>query len=38
MNWMSKEAIMRTERFMYFFIKNYIGTQGEICIVTVKGI
>ena len=20
---------MRTERFMYFCIKNYIGTQGE---------
>ena len=36
---MSKEAIMRTERFMYFFfIKNYIGTQGEVCTVTVKGI
>ena len=22
---------MRTERFMYFCIKNYIGTQGEVC-------
>ena len=23
---------MRTELFMYFCIKNYIGTQGEVCI------
>ena len=27
---------MRTELFMYFCIKNYIGTQGEVC--TVKGL
>ena len=22
---------MRTERFMYFCIKKFIGTQGEVC-------
>ena len=22
--------LMRTELFMYFYIKNYIGTQGEV--------
>ena len=22
---------MRAERFMYFYFKNYIGTQGEVC-------
>ena len=27
---------MRTELFMFFCIKNYIGTQGEVC--TVKGL
>ena len=27
---------MRTELFMYFCIKNYIGIQGEVC--TVKGL
>ena len=27
---------MRTEHFMYFFcIKNYIGTQGEVCTVKI---
>ena len=26
---LSYEAIMRAELFMYFCIKNYIGTQGE---------
>ena len=25
----------RSELFIYFYIKNYIGTQGEVC--TVKG-
>ena len=28
---LSYGAIMRTERFMYFCIKKYIGTQGEVC-------
>ena len=28
-NSLSKGAIMRTELFMYFYIKDYIGTQGK---------
>ena len=36
MHWLSQEAIMWTELFMYFCIKNYIGIQGEVC--TVKGL
>ena len=28
---LSKGAIMLIELFMYFCIKKYIGTQGEVC-------
>ena len=28
---MSLGAIFRTERFVFFCIKKYIGTQGEVC-------
>ena len=31
MHRLSKGAIIRTQCFMYFCIKNYIGTQGEVC-------